>query len=134
MFKTYLADRNKSIYSLSKESGIPYSTLNDLANGKVAIDNCKVGLVRRLSDVLGLSMDDIYTLCSGPERKTINSYGVEICISVSNKNYCARFEYDQEPVELRLCRITEDSSYYIDEIARWRSESYIRQRRMEGFF
>ena len=48
MLKEYLKKKNKSIYALSKESGVAYSTLNDLANGKVDINQCKVSLLRAL--------------------------------------------------------------------------------------
>ena len=50
MLKDHLKEKQISIYSMSKACGIPYSTLNDLANGKVDIDNCKVGLLLKISD------------------------------------------------------------------------------------
>lgn len=45
MLRDYLREHGRSIYALSKESGVAYSTLNDLVNGKVDIDHCKVSLL-----------------------------------------------------------------------------------------
>ena len=133
MLKDYLAKIGKSIYALSQESGIPYSTLNDLANNKVEIDNCKVSLIRTLSEVLGITMDEVYRLSSAPEHMLTNTYGSDVTISVKNKSYYASFDYLGEEVELELCKVNEDTTYYVDEIGKWRSEDYIREQRMESF-
>ena len=34
-----LQQKNMTIYRLSKESGIPYATLNDICNGKTRLEN-----------------------------------------------------------------------------------------------
>ena len=39
----------------------------------------------------------------------------------------------EQPVELPLCRVCEDARYYIEEIARWRTEGFIRERRMQEY-
>lgn len=46
-------------YRLSKLTGIPYTTVNDLCNGKVRLEKCTAETVYRLSRVLGVSMEDI---------------------------------------------------------------------------
>ena len=134
MLKEYLKSKDMSIYALAKDSGIPYSTLNDLANGKVAIEKCRVSVLKSLSDALGLSMDEMYEVCSGSERVIRNSYGVDVRMYVRAKYYYASFMYKEEPVELELCGVSEDSSFYIEEIARWRSEGYIRRRRIQEWW
>lgn len=133
MLKDYLAERGLSIYAVSGRSGIPYSTLNDLANGKVDIDNCKVHLIRRLADALGLTLDAVIDICSGDAPEIETKYGISISPRVRNKVYYAEFFYQGEPVSLELCRVREETRYYIEEIARWRAEAYIRRRRMEAF-
>lgn len=133
MLKGYLNEKNISVYSISKSMGIPYSTVNDLVNGKVDITNCKVSLLKRLSEQLGMSMDAMYSICSGEERRLENRYGYNYTINVKNKSYYVEFMYDSKPVEIELCKVNRNTTYYIDEIAEWRSEAYIRERRMEGF-
>ena len=133
MLKGYLNEKNISVYSISNSMGIPYSTVNDLLNGKVDITNCKVSLLKRLSEQLGMSMDAMYSICSGEERRLENRYGYNYTINVKNKSYYVEFMYDSKPVEIEICKVNRNTTYYIDEIAEWRSEAYIRERRMEGF-
>ena len=133
MIKDYLKKQNISVYALSKESGIAYSTLNDLVNGKVPIDRCRVSLLRSLSSSLNLSMDEFYEICCSDSKCVSSSYNVEAGIRVRAKYYYAMFDYKEVPVELKLCKVNEDNTFYIEDIARWRVESYIRRRRMQEF-
>lgn len=55
----YLEDTNKSIAELSKESGLPYSTISELVNGKKAIMNCSVETVYQLASSLSLTVDEL---------------------------------------------------------------------------
>ncbi len=133
MFKDYLKENQISIYQLSKDCGIPYSTLNDLANGKVDIDNCKVGLLLKISEYLGMPIEDTLSLIRGKHKERRNAYGTDYLVQVRNKSYYLVMEYMGEPVEIELCKVNGNSAYYIEEIARWRSESYIREMRMKEF-
>lgn len=130
MLKEYLKKINKSIYALSKESGVAYSTLNDLANGKVDINQCKVSLLRALSLALDLTLDEVIGICISEEIAMQTARGIEVKITVKSKSYHAQFVYDEEMVDLELCKVREDSGFYIDEIASWRTEEYIRAKRM----
>ena len=134
MLKDYLREKNISIYSLSKDCAIPYSTLNDLANGKVSPDNCKVGLLKGLASGLGLSMDEVYGICTGETLRIKNSYNMDLTVQVRNKSYYVVFDYADSPVSIELCKVNGDSSFYIDEIARWRSESYVREQRIADWY
>ncbi len=53
-------ERGLTIYKVSKDTGIPYTTLNDLANGRTDMANASVRTLSRLSAYLGLSMDEAY--------------------------------------------------------------------------
>ena len=44
--KNFLKKEGISVKSLSNKTKIPYSTLNDLINGKTDIDNMRFGFVR----------------------------------------------------------------------------------------
>ena len=130
MLKDYLHSRSISIYALAKSCGIPYSTLNDLANGKVKIKNCKFGMVKDLAAELGLSIDELCHICSSDAEVYRNGYDIDVRLDVKGKSYYAIFEYLGETIEMPLCRVTSDTKYYIREILMWRSEAYIRERRM----
>lgn len=132
MLKEYLKNHGISIYALAKRSAVPYSTLNDLANGKVSIDNCKVGILKSLSCTLGLSMEELYEKCLGGDQMSVDTdWGVRADISVRNKSYYVQFVYKELPVEIELCKVSRDTTRYIDGIAKWRAEGYIRDQRMK---
>ncbi len=46
-----------SKYRLSKDSGIPYMTVNDICNGKTHIEKCSADTVYKLSKHLDVSME-----------------------------------------------------------------------------
>lgn len=133
MLKDYLRKKGITTYALSQSSEVAYSTLNDLVNGKVDIDNCKISLLRALCNSLDISMEDFCDICKGEKINIRNSYDTEVSLKVRNKAYYAEFEYRDKPVELKLCKVKKDTTFYIDSIAEWRVNDYIRSRRMEEF-
>ena len=133
MLRDYVNRSGKSIYALARDCGIPYSTLNDLVNGKVDVDNCKVSLIRSLAVYFGISMDEAYAVCAGEKLTVRNSYGVDVTVLVRGKSYIVEFEYGQKPVSIEACKVNDDTRFYINEIAAWRSEAYIREQRMKEF-
>ena len=132
MFKEYLKEHNISIYSLAKSSGVPYSTLNDLCNGKVVIENCKAGIVRKLADSLGITMDALYELAA-PEKRIVHvaEYNKDAEIKVRNKRYKATFEYNGEQIELDVCKVSENNTVYVDSFTEWSVEGYMEDRFLE---
>lgn len=60
MLNTLLRNKNITLYSLSKQTGIPYATLSDIKNNKVAVDNISTGNLRRISIALSMTMDQVY--------------------------------------------------------------------------
>lgn len=136
MLKDYFDSIGRSVYSIAKESKVPYSTLNDLVNGKVKISECKAGMLRRLAITLGMSMDDFYTLAEGKREeddgKVMTSYGIPVEIGVRHKAYQIDFDYDGEHVTMELCKVSGASTFYVKDIAKWRAEEYIRDARMHG--
>lgn len=133
MLKEYLADNGISIYTLSKRSGIAYSTLNDLVNGKVQITNCKVAVLKHLSDALSVSMDTLYALALHNDDTVMTDYGIGVKVTVRNKSYYSDFTYDGEHIEILLCKVNEATSFYRDYIAKCRTEGFIRAKRMKAF-
>ena len=54
-----LAQNNMTKYRLSRESNVPYTTLNDICNGKTNLAKCSAETVYRLSKELKVSMEDL---------------------------------------------------------------------------
>lgn len=59
-----------SRYRLSKISGIPWATLADIYSGKTHLDRCGAGTLSKLSQVLGISIEELLALETVPEKST----------------------------------------------------------------
>lgn len=57
MLSRFMAQKNVTKYRLSKDSGIPYSTLTDICTGKTALSKCSAETVYKLAKGLGVSME-----------------------------------------------------------------------------
>lgn len=55
----YMEQKGLTRYRLSKESGIPYTTVNDICTGKAKLEKCSAETVYRLSKILGVSMEKL---------------------------------------------------------------------------
>lgn len=55
----FLKEKNITMYRLSKDSGVPHTTVHDLFTGKTAIGACSARTLFRLSFVLHCSMEDL---------------------------------------------------------------------------
>jgi len=58
-----LHDKKITQYRLSKESGIAYTTINDICSGKAQLEKCSAETVYRISKVLGVSMESLIEPC-----------------------------------------------------------------------
>ena len=56
---------NKKItkYRLAKESGIAYTTINDICSGKARLEKCSAETIYRISKALGVSMENLIEPC-----------------------------------------------------------------------
>lgn len=61
-FLDLLAVKKYTIYRLSKESGVPKSTLNDIAVGKTDILNCTSRTLLAISKTLKVSIEELLNL------------------------------------------------------------------------
>lgn len=131
MLKTYLEMRNISLYSISKSSKIPYSTLNDIVNCKVEIANVKAGILHALAKALGISMDELYELCENEIIVRSERYNIDGFVSRKNKKFFLYFEYNHEEHEYELCPVKREASLFIDSIALWEMEKHLSDFEME---
>ncbi|GHU62712.1 hypothetical protein AGMMS49983_04680 [Clostridia bacterium] len=66
-----LASKFLTKYRLSKISGVPYTTINDIFSGKTSIERCSAETVYRLAKALDLTIEELMDepkLPSGSER------------------------------------------------------------------
>lgn len=54
-----LKEKRMSVYALSKQSGIPQSTIRDICSGKTKLRKCSVENALKISRVLDVSVEDL---------------------------------------------------------------------------
>lgn len=59
MIQEILRRSGTTIYRLAKESGVPYSTVNDICNGKTRLEKCGADTVYKLSKALNVTMETL---------------------------------------------------------------------------
>lgn len=64
-----LGEKKLTKYRLSKESGISYSTINDLCSGKTKISKCSGETLYKVSKVLDISMEELVASCISEVNK-----------------------------------------------------------------
>ena len=85
MLKDYLKENNMSIYRLSKNTGIAYSTLNYIATGKTKIENVEFGNITKIKNELNVSYEDILELCKEYTLQDFETFKSSICHEVKQK-------------------------------------------------
>lgn len=69
-FLDLLADKKTTVYSLSLNSGVPKTTLADIASGKADILECSGRTLLSISKALRVSVEDLLSL-EKEESKTL---------------------------------------------------------------
>ena len=79
-----LKKQNLTKYRLSKESGVPQATINDICSGKTDPDKCAAGTLYRLAKVLGVSVEDILESAHQEYRSSFETFKSNICHHVKD--------------------------------------------------
>ena len=58
-FKDALNKSGMTMYSLAKQTDVPYTTINRLMNERLSINNCNAGAVFKIASALGVQMETI---------------------------------------------------------------------------
>lgn len=67
-----------SKYRLSKNSGIPYTTLTDILSGKAQLEKCSAETVYKLSKELNITMEELLSPCF-EKRSNFELYKSNVC-------------------------------------------------------
>lgn len=54
-----LKDKNMSRYKLSKNSGVPQTTITDICSGKTSIEKCSARTLYKIAKTLNISMESL---------------------------------------------------------------------------
>ena len=59
LVQRYMDRKGISQYRLSKNSGIPYTTINDICSGRAQLEKCSAETIYKISKELDVSMEDL---------------------------------------------------------------------------
>ena len=79
-----LKKRNLTKYRLSKESGVPQTTINDICSGKTDLEKCTAGTLYRLAKVLGVSIEAILESAKTEYRSSFETFKSNTCHHVKD--------------------------------------------------
>lgn len=71
-------------YRLSKASGVPQATINDICSGKADLEKCSAGTLYRIAKVLGITVEDILESSKGEYRSKFETFKSNICHRVKD--------------------------------------------------
>ncbi len=131
MLKEYLQDRNLSIYQLSKESGVPYSTVSDLVNGKTSAGNCKASIIAKLASALQISMEEFLSICEQMTLIQTDHGSVEARTYARNRIYYVAFRYNEKIQELRVCPVCKDGTLFLKDFTEWAIDNFLVKQQLE---
>lgn len=73
----YVDELGISVYSLSKKSSVPYTTLSSICNGSADIMECRVGTLVKIAETLNVNLLDlIHDKLSAPVKYNFINGGV----------------------------------------------------------
>ena len=79
-----LEKKQMTKYMLSKTSGVPQATINDICSGKADLEKCAAGTLYRLARVLGVTVEDILVSQDHAHRSSFEIFKSNICHHVKD--------------------------------------------------
>lgn len=71
-------------YRLSKESGVPYTTIADICSGKAQLEKCSAETIYKIAQKLGVTMETLLEPCF-ETRSSFELYKSNVCHRVKEK-------------------------------------------------
>lgn len=134
MFKEFLTENNISVYKLSKNSGVPYSTLNDLVNLKLPVENIRAGQLKSIANVLDIKMEELYDLCEYEKTVFSKKYNIYADVIIQKKLYYIVFYRNGKKYISEVIPVKHESTLYIEELAQWKLEEEVSKLEMEAAY
>lgn len=131
MLKEFLKKQHISIYKLSKLSGVPYSTLNDLVNYKLPVENIRAGQLKRIADVLNIDMGALYDMCIFKKCIYSKKYNLPAQVEINHKKYYLSFVRNEKEYYCEILPVKKDATTYIEVLAEWKLDEEIEKIQLE---
>ena len=88
-------------YRLSKESGVPQATINDICSGKADLEKCAAGTLYKIAKVLDLSIEAILESAKKDIRSSFEVFKSNTCHYVKDNGDLNFIEYILQSDEIR---------------------------------
>ena len=79
-----LKKKGMTKYRLSKESGVPQATINDICSGKADVEKCAAGTVYRIAKALDVSVESILESAQTEYRSSFEIFKSTVCHRVKD--------------------------------------------------
>lgn len=121
--KELVKKKGYTIARLSHEANMPYSTVNDIVNGTISVDNVGLGKCKTISDVLGITLDAFFDLYNN-----VINIGDGGIVVVKNHAYYLKYK-DKEKY---IFKANAQNSFFVKEVATWDYEDMVAQDELDN--
>lgn len=84
MITELITKKNISMYRLAKNSGVPYTTVNDICSGKARLEKCSAETIYKLAKELDVSMETLLEPCFN-KRGNFELFKSNVCHKVKEQ-------------------------------------------------
>lgn len=84
LIKEQLKKKALTKYRLSKESGVPQATINDICSGKEDLEKCAAGTLYRIAKILDVSIEDILESAMSEKSGVFETFKSSTCHHVKD--------------------------------------------------
>ena len=137
--REYCKTNRISITQISHDTGIPYSTVNDIINGRIELNRVSYGHVKRIAGALDLTLSQMEKLsCTIEDGTGKESTQEETDMSrpwkiiIRNKSYYMQTGFDADAKAERLCKVTPLNTEFVQYMAERRWKEAERMKRLEA--
>lgn len=117
MLNEILKSKNLSVYKLSELSNVPYTTVNELVNGKKNIADCKIKTIENIAKALNVSIETLLNMSNNKislsnswEENKNKKYSFPVIIE--NNNYeCTRIHPLKQKVTDEIYQYVKNNKY-----------------------
>jgi transcriptional regulator with XRE-family HTH domain len=79
-----LTEKDMTRYRLSKISGVPFTTIGDICNGKTDIEKCSAGTLYKIAKVLGVTIEELLESSKTEYRSAFETFKSNTCHQVKD--------------------------------------------------
>lgn len=119
--KKELANRDISIYEMSKKTGIPYSTLNDIVNEKIGINRIKLENAVKIAEYLHITIEELYIYNHIQEITFIDEFcGIHTGMLFAQDGiFYLKYQNGNKEETCDICPVNKFNIPFIDDFAEW---------------